>query len=462
VRTINRRYGFLFGVPTVAALALTGCSGGSTTVGSSNSVAKSVAAVTDAQLKGVTIKLARFFGDCSDSVGTNTDLSKAVGECPTITTLTNMFNAQNKWGIKVERLGGAAWDSYYDTLNTAISGGNPPDVAIMHGSSLVDYAKRGLLIPMNDLVGITHVDLSDAVPAGKTAITYNNTPYAVPFDVHAALAHVNVDLFKKAGLVDANGVPTLPKSPDEFLADAQKVKQATGKNFLAIPRVGDELGVHMLESLLGQQGTDVLNPDGTAAALDSPQTRTALTFMDKIFNGYANGNQTYDAAQQSFLNGDAAMLINGTWVVDQYNTAAKFKYQAMNFPTLYNKPAVWADSHTWVIPKQPKADPAKYRAALEFISFLYAHDKDWALGTGHISVRQSVLNSAAYKAAPQRASYADTGLTVAHPVPHIEAWPAVSKALDSSIESIWFQHTNVDQALKQGNDAINSALKNAR
>jgi multiple sugar transport system substrate-binding protein len=463
VRTINRRYGYLLGVPTIAALALTGCSGGTATVsGSDNgSVGKSVAAVTDAQLKGVTIKLARFFGDCSDAVGTNTDLSKAVGECPTITTLTNKFNAENKWGVKVERLGGASWDSYYDTLNTAISGGTPPDVAIMHGSSLVDYAKRGLLVPVDDLVGITHVDLSDAVPAGKTAISYNNATYAVPFDVHAALAHVNVDMFKKAGLVDAAGNPKLPASTDEFLADAQKMKQATGKNFLAIPRVGDELGVHMLESLLGQQGTDVLNPQGTESTLDSPQTRTALGFMDKIFNGYANGNQTYDAAQQSFLKGDAAMLYNGTWVVDQYNTTAKFKYRAMNFPTLYNKPAVWADSHTWVIPKQPKADPVKYRAALEFISFLYEHDKDWALGTGHISVRQSVLNSAVYKAAPQRATYADTGLTVAHPVPHIQSWPAVSKALDSSIESIWFQHTNVDQALKQGNSAINNALKNS-
>lgn len=319
-----------------------------------------------------------------------------------------------------------------------------------------------VLVPLDDLVGITHVDLADAVPAGKTAISYNNANYAVPFDVHAALAHVNVDIFTKAGLVNADGTPKLPSSTDEFLADAQKVKQTTGKNFLAIARVGDQLGVHMLESLLGQQGTDVLNAEGTASTLDSPQTRNALTFMDKVFNGYANGNQTYDAAQQSFLNGDAAILFNGTWVVDQYNSTAKFKYQAMNFPTLYTKPAVWADSHTWVIPKQPKADPVKYRAALEFISYLYEHDKDWALGTGHISVRQSVLNSAAYKAAPQRASYADTGLTVAHPIPHIEAWPAVSKALVSAIESIWFQHANVDQALKQGDAAINTALKNAK
>lgn len=460
VATRHKRYAVLVSLLATAALVLSGCSGGTTSTTGGGSGAKAIKGVTDAQLKGTKIQLARFFGDCRDTVGTSTDLSKAVGECPTITALTNKFNAENKWGIKVERLGGAAWDSYYDTLNTAIAGGNPPDVAIMHGSSLVDYAKRGLILPVDDLVGITKVDLSDAVPAAKTAIRYKGANYAVPFDVHAALSHINVDIFKAAGLVNADGSPKMPTSADEFLADARTVKQKTGKNFLGIARVGDQLGVHMLESLLEQQGTDVLNADGTKSTLDSPQAKKALDFMNTLFSqGYANGNQTYDAAQQSFLTGQTAMLYNGTWVVDQYSTTAKFKYEATNFPTLFGKPAVWADSHTWTIPKQPKADPVKYRAALEFISFLYAHDKDWALGTGHISARTSVLNSAAYKAAPQRATYADTGLTVAHPVPHIANWPAVAKALVASIESIWFQKKDVDQALKQGDAAINGALK---
>ena len=465
MRTKNRRFTLTMGVTTIAALLLTGCGGdssdsssGSGGGASGGDTAKSVAAVTDAQLKGVTIHLARFFGDCTDTMATNVDLKKAVGECPTISTLTNMFNAQNKWGIKVERLGGAAWDSYYDTLNTAIAGGHPPAVAIMHGSRLVDYAKRGLLLPMDDLAAGAKIDLADAVPAAKVAIGYNGANYAVPFDVHAALAHVNVDIFKAAGLVNADGTPKMPKSTEEFLADAKIVKAKTGKNFLAVPRSGDQLGVHFFRSLLAQQGVDVLSADGAKATLDTPEAKNALAFMDKIFNGYANGNQTYDAAQQSFLNGDAAILFNGTWVVDQYRTTAKFKYLAENFPTLYSKPGVWSDSHTWTIPKQPKADPIKYRAALEFISFLYAHDQDWALGTGHISARQSVLNSAAYKAAPQRANYADTGLTIAHPVPHIASWPAVSKALVGAIESIWFQHKSVDSALKQGDADITAAL----
>jgi len=112
--------------PILAVLLLSSCGGGSAGNGPVG-VDTAIANVTDAQLKGTQISLARFFGDCTDQVGTtNTDVSKAVGECPAIQTLTNKFNAENKWGIKVTRLGGAAWDSYYLTLNAAIAGGNPP------------------------------------------------------------------------------------------------------------------------------------------------------------------------------------------------------------------------------------------------------------------------------------------------------------------------------------------------
>ncbi|MEP6650451.1 MAG: extracellular solute-binding protein [Lapillicoccus sp.] len=446
-----------------ATLLLAACSGGGGTTGSSGSSgsnADAVSKVTDDQLKGTTIQIARFFGDCTADVGTSTDLTKAVGECPTIQTLTNKFNAENKWGIKVERLGGAAWDSYYDALNAAFAGGNPPDVAIMHGSSLVDYGKRGLLVPLDDLLPIAKTDVTDAVPAAQTAIKYKDKIYAVPFDVHAALAHLNVDLFTQAGLVNADGTPKMPKTADEMLTDAKTLKDKTGKNYLAVPRSGDNLGSHLVNSLIMQQGSSVLSTDLTKGNLDTPEAKKAVEFENAmVTGGFMDGKQTYDAAGQSFLKADVAMLFNGTWVVDTYNKDAKFKYEATNFPTLYAQPAVWADSHTWTIPVHKDADPVKERAALEFINYLYQNDAAWALGTGHISSRTSVLKSSAYAAAPQRKNYADTGLTVAHPVPHIANWPAIQKILVQSVEANWFQSVPVDKALKDGNASINAALK---
>jgi multiple sugar transport system substrate-binding protein len=456
---ITKRRGLAAVVPLViAGFALAGCSGGGET--SSDSIADKIAAVTDEQLQGTSIDLARFFGDCTDTVGDSTDTAGVVGECATIQTLTNKFNAENKWGITVTRLGGASWDSYYDALNAAIAAGDPPDVAIMHASSIPDYAGRNLLLPLDDLTGKLGIDLSDAVPAAQDAIKYDGATYAVPFDVHGLLAHVNVDLFAQAGLLNVDGTPKLPTSTEEFIAQAKIVKETTGKDYFAIPRVDNPIIWWWVDSLIEQQGSAVLSDDLAKANIDTPEARNAIEFVNQIFaDGYGNGNQDYDSAQASFLAGDAAILFNGTWAVDQHNKDATFKYEATNLPTLFEKPASWGNLHTWTIPTQKDADPVKYRAALEFIKFLYAHDADWALGTGHISVRTSVLDSDEYKSAPQRATYADTALNV-RPVPQIANWPATEKVLRQTLDSIWFQGASIDDALKEGSANINSALKN--
>ncbi|WP_372983726.1 extracellular solute-binding protein [Microbacterium sp.] len=452
-------------IPAIAAavtgaLLLAGCSGGTTSGEGNADIAADISAVTADQLDGTKIEFAHFFGNCDDEVGDNTDLAQAVGECATLTTLVNQFNADNEFGITVERLGGAAWDSFYDQLNASIAGGTPPDVTVMHGQSLPDYAERSLLLPLDDVAESADIDLADALPVEQEAVQSDGTTYAVPFDYHAALAHINVDLFTQAGLVDADGNPELPTSEEEFLAAAAKVKETTGKNFLAIPRVGDNLGWHFVNSLIMQQGSSILSEDLASANLDSPEAKKAIELENALVDGgYTDRNQTYDAANQSFINGETAMLYNGTWVVDTLVDTAPFAYQAHTFPNIYGEPNGWANQHTWAIPVQKDQDPVKYRAALEFISFLYANDAAWALGTGHIAARTSVLESAEYQEAPQRANYASTAADATETLPHIQNWPAVEKIAVQTVESIWFQDADIANALKDGNAQIDSALK---
>ncbi len=459
--TTTRRRGRHLRVLAPAAVLslLAACGGGSGSGGGGDSGDADLAAVKASDLKGTNLRLARFFGDCEDSTKGVTDVAKATNECEAIQILTNAYNAENTNGIEVTRLGGAEWNTYYDTLNAAYAGGSAPDVAVMHGSSLTNYAKRNLLLPLDDNLSLAKADLDDAVPAAKDAVTYEEGTYGLPFDVHAALAHLNVDLFKQAGLVDAQGEPTLPASTEEFLAQAKQMKDRTGKDYFGVPRVKDGLGVHLWRSLVQQQGADVLNEDRTESTVDTPESRDALKFMDAVFEGgYADPAQTYDAAQSAFLSGDTAMLFNGTWVVDQYAKEAPFEYRTADFPTLYAEPAVWADSHAWVIPRQKKADPVKYRAALDFVSYLYDHSGDWAEHTGHLAARQSVLDSAEYQKAPQRANYVTTATTNARPVPHISNWPAVNDTVIKQMDSIWFQGATADKALPEADRQIDTVL----
>lgn len=402
------------------------------------------------------LKLARFFGDCDDTTAGVTDISQAATECEVIQILTNKFNAENEQNIRIERLGGAEWGTYYDALNTSFAGGNPPDIAVMHGSNMPDYTSRGLLQPLEQYFDDYGIDPGDWTAPARGAVQADGEYYGVAFDLHANLFHVNVDLFREAGLVDGEGNPILPSSREEFFEQAETMMEETGKLYFATDASQFPIGVRLMFSLVWQQGSDLVSSDGTQGSVDTPEAREAVDFMLEMFEqGYAERDFNYTASQEAFLSGEAAILHNGTWAVDQYRREADFDYRAMDFPKLYDRPAVWANSHMWVLPV--KRDNPKYEAAMYFLAFLYDHVADWAAGTGHLAPRTSVLESAELQAVPQRGNYARTA-DIAQLVPAIENWQAVEDILKEEIESTWLTGKAVSEALSDADSRIDEAL----
>lgn len=443
----------LTAVPLVVLLA--SCGGGSDPSTDASSAAD-IADVTDAQLDGVEITVGDFFGDCIDAVGDKTDLSGAQTECETMRILNNKFNAENTLGITVKREGGAEWSSYYDAVNAAFAADSPPDILLMHESNIADYASRDLLLPLEDAFSAVGIDPADVTEPGTEAATIGDEFYAVPFDEHANLAHLNMDLMAKAKLVNDDGTPILPTSPEELKEQAQQFQDATGKQYIAWAN-DFNIPYRIMSSLASQQGEPLVSDDGEVN-LESDAAKEALTLISDLYSsGIADPKQTYDSSQQAWLAGDVGMLINGTWVVNEYNKSAPFDYTATDFPTLYDQPGVWANSHTWVVPVQDEADPVRYRAAMEYAAFMFKNDDAWAVGSGHLSVRPSILESDAYQSAPQRASYVNTADNAAL-VPQVVGWQGAEDALQQAIESVWLEDASVDQALSEAQAAVEAQL----
>lgn len=304
------------------------------------------------------INLLRFFGDCQNEYGSVADVSAANGECGIITALTNKFNAENTIGAKVVTQT-ADWGAYYDQLTATFSTGNIPDIAVMHSSVMPNFSDRDLLTPLGDGLSKVGIDTADFVPAALKNATTGDTLYALPFDLHALLFHVNVDLMSEAGFVNADGTVRLPTSPDEFIAMGKEFKEKTGKFFIATEAQSSEgMLVRLWQSFMWQQGVDVLAADGKTASIDTPEGLKAAELIKAIYDSeLANPALDYPGAEQAFLNGEAGIIINGTWVVDSYNaqatsgSAALKNYKVANVPGIFGEPKVWADSHMWVIPK---------------------------------------------------------------------------------------------------------------
>jgi multiple sugar transport system substrate-binding protein len=406
----------------------------------------------------VTVELSRFFGDCEDATLGVTDVSVASNECEVIQILTNEFNAENEHGMRVERLGGSQFAAYYDTLNATYAGGSPPDVAVMHAANLPDYASRNLLVPLDDVLDDAGILTEEWTEPARNAVTFDGHIYGVPFDVHTNLWHLNADLFAEAGLVDEAGEPLLPSSTEEFFEHATQLRERTGAQYFAIDANQFALSVMMFLTLLYQQGGAIVSEDESHATLDSPEALEALEFMNEIFEqGFARPTQDYTAAQTAFLNGNAAVLHNGTWVVNQYAEEAPFAYTVMPFPTLYDEPAAWANSHLWVVPA--KGSSERYRDALEFIAFLSANDAAWAIGTGHLPATEPVLDGEEFADAPQRVNFAEGAVERAQLLPQVGNWQPIEDVLKTQVEATWLTGVEPAAALARAQLLVDQFLE---
>lgn len=431
----------------------------STSAGSSGATAS-----TSGQAAPVKLTLQRFFGECASDYTGVTDLSKGHGECGIIQVLVNKWNAEHPEAqIETTVVDGG---QHYTRLTAAIASGSPPDITIMHGAQLPNFAARNTLVPLGDQFASVGIDTNDLIPTALDYATYNNQVYALPFDIHTMLWHINVDLFKQAGLVDAQGNPKLPTNQDEFVAAAKQMKEKTGKQFVQAQTIDADLGTDWnLFGFVQQQGSKLLSDDLKQANVNTPQALKGVQFWSQLIK---DGYTTPDVKDTNamFFNGDVATLINGTWAVDQFDEQVKsgktaFKtYLVAPFPTIFGQPAAWSNSHMWALPAQTKQDPAKLKAAVQFLKYLYDNEAQWAR-TGHLSVRKSVLNSTEYKALPHRSEYAQAA-EIAKPLPRISQIDAFQTIMKEEILGVYLGQKAPEKALADAQQRVNDALKSAQ
>lgn len=398
--------------------------------------------------------LGRFFGACEDA-GLNP--IEEVGESCIIESMVRSFSDADN-DIRVETLP-TEWNNYYDQIKAAYAGGNPPDVHVMHRHRVMEFASLGAVAPLTpEELAEAGIDVDDWAPAALDAVTFDGQIYAVPMDFHALLWHVNVDIMEQADLLDENGDPIIPSSPEELLAQADAVKKATGKDYLAQQFQAGVFGMRTAMAFVMQQGANLYEGDEVTVETDA-MVNAANLVQKLIDEGHVDVQLDYPGAQQVFLDGDAAVLVNGTWVVDFYDSQAAddsvplTNYHVTNFPTIYEQPAVWADTHMWAIPASLKRDnPEKFKAALKLLAHINDNNAAWAK-TGHMAVRKSVLESDYYNELPHRSDYAETAAN-SRDIPPSERYGAIQDTLARELLAAWMGNKSLDDALSDAQQDI--------
>jgi len=404
--------------------------------------------------------LQRFFGECGAEYGGIIDVSKAEGECGIITALVNRFNAENP-DIHVD-VNVVAWPGY-PQLTAQVAARDPPDLVTMHEGVISDYASKGLVEPVDGYLRAAGITTDSFTEAARQGVTMYGHVYALPWDTHGGLFHVNTALFAKAGLMRGDK-PVLPNTGDELIAQARQFEQRTGKPYLIQSNVGDPaFAARNLYTYMMAQGA-VLFPDPKHIRLNTPVGVQVANYFRRI-NAEKLGTQNMDTpgAIAAFVSGEGGIYPTGTWMIGSFEQEAEtpgrplYKHYAVYpYPRLWGEHVEYVSGHSWVVPTR-KRTPQQREAIARFFKFMAAHNYDW-VRTGHIPAFKAVLADPRFRSLPHREDIAPLA-EIGRPLPaYVLRQNAIEGIVGEEAAAAFTGQKSVPQALSAAERRVNDLL----
>ena len=215
------------------------------------------------------------------------------------------FEAENNCTIKVEIQG---WTDYATNIYTGLLSDEGPDVVYV--TETYDLIDAGLLAPLDEY--LTEEDFEKYVYLDQGA--YNSEGQLCTFPMMAGNPCV---IFYNMDMLEAAGITELPTTWDEFMDVCLTLKEANPDVWPFISSWGASNGVSAMLAgfwpFFFQAGGTVLDEEGNLN-LDSDATLEALTYINSFKeNGiFDDSIVSMDDPNGHFVNGEAAIIINGT------------------------------------------------------------------------------------------------------------------------------------------------------
>ncbi|MET4540231.1 multiple sugar transport system substrate-binding protein [Arthrobacter bambusae] len=333
-----------------------------------------------------------------------------------------MINAANQAnpGFKVHPTVLAWGPPYYTKLAMASAGGRPPEVAIMHASRVPGYAPGGLIDPWDlDLLAENGVTASDFAPRIWEKSQHGGKVFSIALDSHPFVMFYNTDVAGKAGVLGSNGQLQEVSSPDEFKAMALEMQKVTKAHGLSFGYLGSGSQMwRLFYTLYKQHGVDMELTPGQPMKVDRDAAIESLEFMASLFDDtIAAQAGDISTGIAEFARGGSGMLFSGVWELPTMKKAG-IPVDAATIPTLYGTPASYADSHSFVLPRQLNVNEDKRRDVYKFVTDVLKGSLSWA-EAGHIPGYQPVVQSQAYRDLTPQIHYANAADIIAYDP---EAW----------------------------------------
>jgi len=298
---------------------------------------------------------------------------------------------------------------YYSKLTLSTVGNQPPDVAVAHLTRAKPLWAGGLLeaITEEDLagVGLSSADFNEQ--AWSTQVT-DGQNIAIPLDTHPFTLFYNKEVCEQAGLLDGDGLLIDLSGKDAFEAALAEISAVTGGLAITVANVSETSTPWRFFWTLYNQletATPFLSEDGAVLSVDEDSFLTVMTTIQEwVEKGWLNSNLDYATSQTEMFTGKAGFYLQGEWEIATAQSIEGLDFGMAPIPQLFDRPAVQADSHTFILPRKDRS-PEQRRLAMQFIKAMLEQSLLWAEG-GHIPSYLPTFESPEFQALEPQRHYA--------------------------------------------------------
>jgi multiple sugar transport system substrate-binding protein len=280
------------------------------------------------------------------------------------------------------------WASIDDSLLTALSAGEGPDIVAMPAERLPVYADKGAFQELDDFYASEDSNTANLVEGAVSMTEVDGAKYGVPTGFVPLAVYYNTALFETAG------VTGFPQTWDEWVATSQQL--TVDENGDGTPeQYGTVLPDHatvangLWPSLFYGNGGNIVE-DGQAV-IDSPENAETLEFWRNAIVDEQISPTGVDGigADELFSAGKAAMTVGGPWmasIADENGIA----YEIAPIPAGPVEQASSAIGVTMSVTADTSDD--EQAAAEEFFAYFLNDDNSiaWSLGSGWPPLRSDI------------------------------------------------------------------------
>lgn len=372
------------------------------------------------------------------------------------------FNEENP-DIVVEPVYTGNYDDTVTKIQTAVQGGNPPDVFVSLATQRFTMASTGMAMPLDELIAADPEGeeyIADFLPGFMEDSYVDGSIYSIPFQRSTEIVYYNKDKFAEAGL-DPDAPPT---TWDELVEYAKKLTTDDCYGVGIALNSGSAQWTFTGFALENSaDGKMLMSEDGKEVYFNTPENIEALQFWLDLQNEHkvmAEGIVQWTDLPTQFLAGEVAMIYHTTGNMANINSNATFDFGTCFMPGNKQLGAATGGGNFYI---SSGISEDRVQAAWKFIKFATETERaaQWSLDTGYVATRQSCFETDLiknyYEEVPQakvayeQIEYAKPELTTYNAA---EIW----RILNDNIQSAVVGDATAEEALNNAQEEAEEVL----